>query len=191
MLMCSSPAASSSRARANGPASTGRRPPSSMSFETVAFASTSSEATKTSSDSSATRPSRSVPAKVAAWTPRLGLRDGSPTATMKSAPMTRELLSAEDMRILALESGTVRGHTCKVFVIAGERSAEEVRAHLQERLGVVPQLMRRLDPGVGQPAWNDDPGFSLEGHVIDRGALDDAGLRQLVARAMATSLDRD
>ena len=105
--------------------------------------------------------------------------------------MTRELLSAEDTRILALESGTVRGHTCKVFVIAGERSAEEVRAHLQERLGVVPQLMRRLDPGVGQSAWNDDPGFSLERHVIDRGALDDAGLRQLVATAMATPLDRD
>jgi len=35
--------------------------------------------------------------------------------------MTRELLSAEDARILALESGTVRGHTCKVIVIAGER----------------------------------------------------------------------
>jgi hypothetical protein len=47
--------------------------------------------------------------------------------------MTRELLGAEDARILALESGTVRGHTCKVLVIAGERSAEQVRARLEER----------------------------------------------------------
>jgi diacylglycerol O-acyltransferase / wax synthase len=105
--------------------------------------------------------------------------------------MTRELLSAEDARILALESGTVRGHTCKVIVIAGERSAEQVRAHLEERLGAVPRLMQRLDPGAGPPAWIDDPGFSLERHVTDRGALDDVGLRRLVGTAMATPLDRD
>ena len=104
--------------------------------------------------------------------------------------MTRELLSADDARILALESGTVRGHTCKVIVIAGERSAEEVRAHLENRLGAVPRLTRRLDPAVGPPAWNDDPGFSLQRHVIDRGALDDAGLRRLVCAAMETPLDR-
>ncbi len=105
--------------------------------------------------------------------------------------MTRELLSAEDARILALESGTVRGHCCKVIVIAGERSAAQVRAHLEKRLGAVPRLMQRLDPGEGPPAWNDDPGFSLERHVIDRGALDDVGLRRLVGTAMATPLDRD
>ena len=104
--------------------------------------------------------------------------------------MSRAPLSAEDARILALESGTVRGHTCKVIVIAGERSAEQVRAHLEERLGAVPQLTRRLDPAAGPPAWNDDPDFSLERHVIDRGALDDAGLRRLVAMAMETPLDR-
>jgi diacylglycerol O-acyltransferase len=105
--------------------------------------------------------------------------------------MTRELLSTEDKRILALESGTVRGHTCKVIVLAGERSAEQVRAHLGERLDAVPRLMQRLDPGAGPPAWSDDPGFSLERHVIDRGALDDVGLRRLVGAAMATPLDRD
>jgi diacylglycerol O-acyltransferase / wax synthase len=105
--------------------------------------------------------------------------------------MTRELLSAEDARILALESGTVRGHTCKVMVIAGERSAEQIRGHLEKRLGAVPRLRQRLDPGTGPPAWTDDPGFSLERHVIDRGALDDAGLRRLVGTAMATPLDRD
>ena len=104
--------------------------------------------------------------------------------------MTRELLSAEDARILALESGTVRGHTCKVIVIAGERSAEQVRAHLAKRLAAVPRLTRRVDPAAGPPAWNDDPGFSLERHVIDRGALDDAGIRRLVCTAMETPLDR-
>jgi diacylglycerol O-acyltransferase len=104
--------------------------------------------------------------------------------------MARELLSAEDARILALESGTVRGHTCKVIVIGGERGAEQFRAHLNERLGAVPQLTRRLDPASGASAWEDDPGFSLERHVVDRGPLDGAGLRRLVCTAMETPLDR-
>jgi diacylglycerol O-acyltransferase / wax synthase len=105
--------------------------------------------------------------------------------------MTREFLSPDDARILALESGTIRGHTCKTIVIAGERSAEEVRTHLAKRLGAVPRLMQRLDPVTHPPAWSDDPAFSLERHVIDRRALDDAGLRRLVCRAMETPLDRE
>jgi diacylglycerol O-acyltransferase len=104
--------------------------------------------------------------------------------------MTREFLSAEDARILALESGTIRGHTCKVMVIGGERSAEHVRGHLEQRLGAVPRLMQRLDPGPGPPAWSDDPDFSLERHVIGRGALDDVGLGRLVGTVMATPIDR-
>jgi diacylglycerol O-acyltransferase / wax synthase len=105
--------------------------------------------------------------------------------------MTRELLSAEDARILALESGSVRGHTCKVIVIGGERSADQLRAHLEERLAEVPRLRCRLAPEDGAPAWEADPGFSLERHVVDRGALDDDGLRRLVCTAMETPLDRD
>ena len=105
--------------------------------------------------------------------------------------MTRELLSAEDARILALESGTVRGHTCKVVVIDGERSADQFRAHIEERLDAMPHLMRRLDPAGGAPAWDDDPSFSLDRHVIDRGPLDDDGLHRLVCTAMETPLERD
>ena len=87
--------------------------------------------------------------------------------------MAGGLLSTEDARILALESGTIRGHTCKVIVIAGDRTAEQVRTHLEGRLGVVPRLRQRLDAAMHPPAWTDDPGFSLERHVIDRGARDD------------------
>ena len=119
------------------------------------------------------------------------LPGGTASGTMSLALMTRELLSAQDARILALESGTVRGHTCKVVVIGGERRAVEIRAHLGERLPAVPRLMQRLDPGRGPPAWDDDPSFSLERHVVDRGALDDAALRRLVGTAMATPLDRE
>jgi WS/DGAT/MGAT family acyltransferase len=77
-----------------------------------------------------------------------------------------------------------------VIVIAGERSAEQLREHLATRLGDAPQLTRRLDPATGPPAWDDDPDFSLDRHVIGREPLDDAGLLRLVAEAMETPLDR-
>jgi WS/DGAT/MGAT family acyltransferase len=77
------------------------------------------------------------------------------------------------------------------MVIAGQRSADDVRTHLEGRLGAVPRLMQRLDPGTHPPAWADDPDFSLERHVIDRGAVDEAGLRRLVRRAIETRLDRE
>src|SRR3954468_17059912 len=103
--------------------------------------------------------------------------------------MSRELLSAEDARILALESGNTRGHTCKVLVIAGERGVDEVRGHLAGRLDAVPSLRRRLDPAPGPPAWSDDPVFSLERHVVAADPVDDAGLITLIAGAMSTPLD--
>jgi diacylglycerol O-acyltransferase / wax synthase len=93
-------------------------------------------------------------------------------------------------RILALESGTVRGHTCKVVVIGGERDVHEVRRHLTERLHVVPRLTQHLDPKPGPPAWSHDPDFSLERHVTAASARGDAGLRELVGTRMATALDR-
>ena len=105
--------------------------------------------------------------------------------------MTLEPLSAEDARILALKSGTVRGHTCKVLVIGGEHEADEVREHVARRLDRVPRLTRRLAPGPGPPAWADDPAFSIADHVVGREAGGDADLLRLVGAAMATPLDRD
>jgi hypothetical protein len=83
------------------------------------------------------------------------------------------------------------GHTCKVVVIAGERSAQHVRSHIEERIDAVPRLTRRLDPAPGPAAWVADADFSLDRHVTSRGALDDAGLRELIGELMATPLDRE
>jgi hypothetical protein len=102
-----------------------------------------------------------------------------------------EPLDAEDARILALESGTVRGHTCKVIVVGGEHGAEEVRAAMSQRLGAFPRLRQRLAPATVAPAWIDDPGFAIEEHVVARGPADDAGLRRVAGDAMTRQLDRD
>ena len=105
--------------------------------------------------------------------------------------MTDELLSAEDARILALESGNVRGHTCKLIVVGGEHGVEELRDHLAERIDALPRLRQRLalTPG-GSPKWVDDSEFSLERHLRARGPADDVELRRLVGEVMSEPLDR-
>ena len=110
---------------------------------------------------------------------------------MSEKPTVVERLAAEDARILALESGTIRGHTCKVIVAGGQHGAEEVRAHVLPRLGAFPRLRQRLAPSAGAPAWIEDPDFAIERHVVARGSTDDQGLRGLVAEAMTTPLDRE
>jgi WS/DGAT/MGAT family acyltransferase len=105
--------------------------------------------------------------------------------------VTEEPLSAEDARILALESGNVRGHTCKVIVLGGEHGVEQLRDHLSSRIAAFPRLRQRLAPGPGPPRWVDDTAFSVERHVRARDAADDAELRRLVGEVMAEPLDRD
>jgi diacylglycerol O-acyltransferase / wax synthase len=110
---------------------------------------------------------------------------------MSEKPTVVERLTAEDARILALESGTIHGHTCKVIVAGGEHGVEEVRAHVLPRLGAFPRLRQRLAPAAGAPAWDEDDDFAIERHVVARDPTDDQGLRGLVAEAMTTPLDRE
>lgn len=110
---------------------------------------------------------------------------------MSERPTVAERLSAEDARILALESGTIHGHTCKVIVAGGEHRVEDVRAHILPRLSAFPRLRQRLAPAPGAPAWDDDADFSIERHVVAHDPTDDQGLRGLVAEAMTTPLDRE
>jgi hypothetical protein len=64
---------------------------------------------------------------------------------------------------------------CKVMVVAGQRSADEVRAHLADQHGI----------------WVDDRSISLQSLVSAREPCDDAGLRRLVGAVMATPPDRE
>jgi diacylglycerol O-acyltransferase / wax synthase len=108
----------------------------------------------------------------------------------QNTPVTPEPLSAEDARILALESGTIRGHTCKVIVLEGEHGAEDVCAQLGPRLDLQPRLRQRVEDGRHGPEWVDDPGFAVERHVRARGPADRGELLELVGETMAEPLDR-
>jgi hypothetical protein len=105
-------------------------------------------------------------------------------------------LSAEDRAILALESPTIAGHTCKVIELG--RSSLDVsalRARIAERIRLAPALTRRLGPAAdGSLAWVPDPGFAVEDHVVEHhhdGPVDATGLRRCVARLFEQRLDRE
>lgn len=101
-----------------------------------------------------------------------------------------ELLSVEDARILALEEGPVRGHTCKLVLLDGVRGVDELREHVGSRLDREHRLGVRLVEGDA-PAWEPDPAIEIERQVRDAGGVDEAGLREMVGVLMAERLPRD
>jgi diacylglycerol O-acyltransferase / wax synthase len=102
----------------------------------------------------------------------------------------QEPLSVEDARILALEEGPVRGHTCKLVLLDGMRDADELRAHVASRLHREQRLSLRL-VGGDAPAWEPDPDIDVGRQVRDAGGVDEAGLRAAVGTLMAERLPRD
>ncbi len=106
-----------------------------------------------------------------------------------------ERLSAEDARILELERGNVRGHTCKLLIVDGAHSTDDVRREVGRRLGGVPRLRQRLVPaplGLAPPALVEDEDFRIERHVREAGeATGEGRLRAELARLMAEPLDRE
>jgi diacylglycerol O-acyltransferase / wax synthase len=101
-----------------------------------------------------------------------------------SAPIP---LSREDRDILALESATVAGHTCKIAVFDGDGpSLAELRASIASRLPGM--LRRRLGGTDAEPAWVDDERFSIDDHVV--AGRTGAELTECVAELFAQRLDR-
>jgi diacylglycerol O-acyltransferase / wax synthase len=101
-------------------------------------------------------------------------------------------LTAEDVRILGLETARVAGHTLKVTALAPDAdpiALAELRAHVAGRLDRIPRLTDRLATDGDGLAWEPYAGFDLDEHVREhalRGPLEDA-----VAELMEEHLDRD
>jgi diacylglycerol O-acyltransferase len=110
-------------------------------------------------------------------------------------------LSAQDLQILRLEAGPIRGHSGKVLVLerAGRRALptlSDLRAAIAARLDAAPRLRQRLVSSpvpMGRPAWADDPEFDVTRHVTAvpvQGPVSRPGLEQIVAELMGRRLDR-
>jgi diacylglycerol O-acyltransferase / wax synthase len=104
-------------------------------------------------------------------------------------------LTDEDRAILALESPTVAGHTCKVIIVAPPApSIDDLRAAIEKRLDAAPALKRRLGESEAGPAWVPDEDFDIAQHVLGRSEsqpLDRGSLCDDVAVLFAQRLDRD
>jgi hypothetical protein len=109
-------------------------------------------------------------------------------------------LAEEDARILALETGPIRGHTLKVLVLEQTEdplSAQDLRQQMGERLSDEGRWRERLvaDPGAASGlAWAPDPDFDVARHVDEAdtgGAATHDGLRGVIADVMREPLARD
>ena len=115
--------------------------------------------------------------------------------------MSLERLGAQDARILALESPTIAGHTCKTVIAERPPGVDDVvaalRASVAARAGQIPRIRQRLAPtplGLAPPAWIDDPAFAAARHVVGvpvDGPVTEAKLRELIAGRFALRLLRD
>ena len=108
------------------------------------------------------------------------------------ADVTRDALTAEDVRILGLETARVAGHTLKVVTLPRDSAlaTDELREWVAARIGRLPKLMRRLElrPDSGPPSWVPDRDFDITRHV--RRAEGAGTLPTAIARIMEQRLDR-
>ncbi len=102
-------------------------------------------------------------------------------------------LSAEDLSILALETETVAGHTCKVIMLGGEIDLDRLRSSISARLHRAPELCMRLSEIDAVPSWVQQDEVDIAAHVglCDQSdARDQREFRATVARLFKQRLDR-
>jgi diacylglycerol O-acyltransferase len=109
-----------------------------------------------------------------------------------------ERLSADDARILRLESAAIAGHTLKLALVEPGRdgqslTVDRLRSRVDARLRNLPRARQRLAPTplrLAPPAWVDDAGFDIRNHVrAAAGVGDRSQLMRLVGSRMAERLD--
>lgn len=101
-------------------------------------------------------------------------------------------LTAEDVRILGLETARVAGHTLKVTALppdADPITRAELRDHVAGRLERIQRLRDRLSQDGDGLAWAPYAGFDLDEHVREHPRS--ATLEAAVAELMEERLDRE
>src|SRR5438045_2760081 len=105
-------------------------------------------------------------------------RGGEEAAAWPAACRPVRPLSPEDLSILALETQTVAGHTCKVIVLRDRIGTGQLRSSIAARLDRAPEFRLRLGQAGGELWWLADEQVDLAAHVAEcgRGPVTPAGL---------------
>ena len=105
-------------------------------------------------------------------------------------------LSADDARILGLESTAVTGHTLKLLILeAGARplDLDALRTTVTQRLPAQPRATQRVDTSSTVPRWVESTGFDIRDHVRrvpDSEGISGSDLWRIVGGLMSAHLDR-
>ena len=107
-----------------------------------------------------------------------------------------ERLTPSDMSSLLAERGPIHVNVGATIVVSGKPpSFDELTAHVQKRLNLVPRFRQKVTPdpvGLDNPVWTDDPRFDIDWH-LRRVALPKPGgmdeLRELAGRIYSEPLD--
>lgn len=102
-------------------------------------------------------------------------------------------LSADDARILALESDSVLGHTVKLLVLEPGTALDiaVVRERVHDRLAAFPRSLERVEHVAVGPAWVPVAAIDMAAHVRERPADSPADVRRVVGELMSERLDRE
>ncbi|PZU36379.1 MAG: hypothetical protein DI573_13800 [Microbacterium sp.] len=108
-----------------------------------------------------------------------------------------DFLSADDARILALESSVLTGHTLKLMVLSPGTpiDLEALRASVQARLVDAPRGLERVVAGAAgeRPRWEAVDGVDVAAHVRRRAGTEcttSEDLCRVVSELMSEHLDR-
>jgi diacylglycerol O-acyltransferase len=104
-------------------------------------------------------------------------------------------LSADDARILNLESAAITGHTLKLNVLEPGSSPLDVdamRAAVEKRLPSQPRATQRVDTSGPEPRWVQATDFDIRDHVRRQTTtcVSRADLWRIVSGLMSEHLDR-
>jgi WS/DGAT/MGAT family acyltransferase len=112
-----------------------------------------------------------------------------------AGPHDSDRLSADDARILGLESSSIAGHTLKLNVLeagSGPLDVEALRAAVEQRLPRQPRATQRVDTSGSEPHWVQATDFDIRNHVRRHTAscVSRADLWRTVSGLMSEHLDR-
>lgn len=106
-----------------------------------------------------------------------------------------ERLTADDARILAMESAVVTGHTLKLIVLepGPPLDLDALRGAVTARLAAQPRALERIDVDDGEPRWIPVESIDIAQHVRRRAGAEcatRADLWRVVSGLMSEHLDR-
>src|SRR5271167_374240 len=116
--------------------------------------------------------------------------------------MTPERLTGLDASFLYMETPTLHMHVSFTAVfdpstVPGGYSFRRMRAHINERIPLLPVFQRRLVEvpfRLGHPIWVDDPEFDIDNHLRRAAIPSPGGMRELAeftAEVASRQLHRD